>query len=453
MLSEDQNKQIEYVLRSVQDRDVKFVRLWFTDVLGVLKSVAITPSELETAFYEGIGFDGSTIEGPVREIEKDMIAKPDPATFQVLPWRGSENVAARMFCDVYTPDNEKSLADSRNVLRRVLDKASQEGLTFYAHPELEFYLFKQSGKINSTADLIPIDDGGYFDHVPRSVGQDFRRDVINTLEKMGISVEFSHHEAGPGQNEIDLRYADALTTADNIMTFRTVVKEIALQYDMFASFMPKPLANFPGSAMHTHMSLFEGENNIFYDVNSRIYNLSNTGQQFIAGIIKYASEISAVTNQFINSYKRLSNGDEAPSFACWGANNPSALIRIPKHKPSKAHSARVEVRSIDSASNPYLSFAVILGAGLKGIDEGLTLPEETSEDLFKLSRLEKQSLPIKQLPKSLEEALTITEKSDLVADIFGEDLFETFINNKYYEWEQYRKQITDFEINYSLSKI
>lgn len=302
------DRQQEFVLRTVEERDVRFIRLWFTDVLGMLKSVAIAPAELESAFAEGIGFDGSAIEGLTRVYEADMVARPDPTTFSLLPWRGETQGTARMFCDILNPDGTPSLADSRNVLKRSMDRASEQGFTFYTHPEVEFYLFETPTK---GGPLIPIDHGGYFDHVARPAGHDFRRQVITMLESMSISVEFSHHEAGPGQNEIDLRYADALTTADNLMTFRTVVKEVALEQGVFASFMPKPLADQPGSGMHTHFSLFEGDRNAFHEPGAQ-YELSKTGRQFIAGLLHHAAEITAVTNQYVNSYKRLWGGSEAP---------------------------------------------------------------------------------------------------------------------------------------------
>ncbi|MBC7552121.1 MAG: glutamine synthetase, partial [Cellulomonas sp.] len=312
------DRQQEFVLRTVEERDIRFIRLWFTDVLGILKSVAIAPAELESAFSEGIGFDGSSIEGLTRVYEADMIAKPDPTTFQILPWRGERQGTARMFCDILTPDGEPSLADSRNVLKRALAKASDQGFTFYTHPEVEFYLFEDPK--DPAAQLVPVDQGGYFDHVPRGTTHDFRRAAIQMLESMGISVEFSHHEAGPGQNEIDLRYADALTTADNLMTFRTVVKEVALEQGVFASFMPKPMADHPGSGMHTHLSLFEGDRNAFNEVGGQ-YELSKVARSSIAGLLKHAREITAVTNQYVNSYKRLWVGAEAPSYVCWGHNN------------------------------------------------------------------------------------------------------------------------------------
>ena len=359
------DKQRDFVLRTIEERGVKFVRLWFTDVAGTLKSVAIAPAEVEGAFAEGLGFDGSAIEGLSRSYEADMLAQPDPSTFQILPWRGEINPTARMFCDIMTPDGQPAAADPRNVLRRALAKASDLGFSFYIHPEIEFYLLKSS-EIGPEGP-IPVDKAGYFDNVPGGTAHDFRRRAVSMLEQLGISVEFSHHEGGPGQNEIDLRYADALTMADNIMTFRTVIKEVAIEQGVYATFMPKPFTDHPGSGMHTHMSLFEGDTNAFYDASGQ-YHLSKIGRQFIAGLLRHAPEITAVTNQYVNSYKRLWGGGEAPSFVCWGHNNRSALIRVPLYKPDKGGSSRIEYRAIDSAANPYLAYALLLNAGLKGIE-------------------------------------------------------------------------------------
>ncbi|HNN48208.1 MAG TPA: glutamine synthetase family protein, partial [Marmoricola sp.] len=319
-------KQEDFVLRALEEREVRFVRLWFTDVLGFLKSVSIAPAELEGAFEEGIGFDGSAIEGFTRVTEADMLAHPDPATFQLLPWRGESPATARMFCDIAMPDGSPSYADPRYVLKRTLQKAAEKGFTFYTHPEIEFYLFQGTPELGRVPE--PVDRSGYFDHTAQSRGSDFRRETINMLESMGISVEFSHHEAGPGQQEIDLRYADALSTADNIMTFRTVVREVALNKGIWASFMPKPFTEHPGSGMHTHVSLFEGDTNAFFEAGAE-YQLSRTARHFIAGILRHAGEISCVTNQWVNSYKRLIGGGEAPSYICWGHNNRSAMVRVP----------------------------------------------------------------------------------------------------------------------------
>jgi glutamine synthetase len=377
--------------------------------------------------------------------EADMLAKPDPSTFQILPWRGETMGTARMFCDINMPDGSASFADPRHVLKRTLSKAADLGFTFYTHPEIEFYLFKSLvGDPGTTPE--PVDSSGYFDHTPQGIGNDFRREAITMLESMGISVEFSHHEGGPGQQEIDLRYADALSTADNIMTFRVVVKEVALTQGIYASFMPKPLSDQPGSGMHTHMSLFEGDRNAFFEGGAQ-YQLSKTGRAFIAGLLRHAGEITAVTNQWVNSYKRLAVGDEAPSFVSWGHNNRSALVRVPMYKPHKGQSSRVEFRSLDSAANPYLAFALMLAAGLKGIEEGYELPAEVEDDIWSLTSRERKALGIKPLPGSLAEAISAMEDSELVAETLGEHVFDFFLRNKRAEWQDYRRQVTPFELN------
>lgn len=436
-------KQEDFVLRALEERDVRFVRLWFTDVLGSLKSVAVAPAELEGAFSEGIGFDGSAIEGFTRVYESDMLAKPDPATFQILPWRSADGPAtARMFCDIEMPDGSPSFADPRHVLKRALGRAAEQGFTFYTHPEIEFYLFKDLPGVGE--EPVPVDRSGYFDHTAQSEGADFRREAITMLEAMGISVEFSHHEAGPGQQEIDLRYADALSTADNIMTFRTVIREVALSQGIWASFMPKPFTTHPGSGMHTHLSLFEGDENAFYEAGAE-YQLSRTGRAFIAGVLQHAGEISVVTNQWVNSYKRMMFGGEAPSYVCWGHNNRSAMIRVPMYKPMKGQSTRVELRTIDAACNPYLAFAAVLAAGLKGVENGYELPAEAEDDVWSLSERERTALGIAPLPRNLNEAISIAEESELLAETLGEQVFDFFLRNKRQEWDEYRGQVSAFE--------
>jgi glutamine synthetase len=437
-------KQEEFVLRTLEERDIRFVRLWFTDVLGFLKSVAVAPAELEGAFAEGIGFDGSSIEGFARIYESDMLAKPDPATFQVLPWRSESPGAARMFCDILMPDGSPSYADPRFVLKRALGKAADLGFTFYTHPEVEFFLFRDRPAPGQEPE--PIDAGGYFDHTPHLVGHDFRRSAISMLESMGISVEFSHHEGAPGQQEIDLRYADALTTADNLMTFRLVMKEVALEQGVYASFMPKPLTAHAGSGMHTHLSLFEGDRNAFFEAGAE-YQLSKVGRAFIAGLLRHAPEFTAVTNQWVNSYKRLSGGGEAPAYVCWGHNNRSALVRVPMYKPAKGNSTRIEIRSPDSACNPYLAFAVMVAAGLKGVEEGYELPEGAEDNVWELTDSERHALGIEPLPASLSDAIRTMEGSELVAETLGEHVFDFFLRNKRAEWQEYRRQVTPFELD------
>ncbi len=445
------DKQRDFVLRTIEERGVKFVRLWFTDVVGTLKSVAIAPAEVEGAFTEGLGFDGSAIEGLTRSYESDLLAHPDPTTFQILPWRGEIDPTARMFCDITTPDGQPAVADPRHVLKRTLAKAADAGFTFYTHPEIEFYLLKSS-QLGPDGRPQPVDSAGYFDNVPGGTAHDFRRRSVRMLEDLGISVEFSHHEGGPGQNEIDLRYADALTTADNIMTFRTVVKEVAIEQGVYATFMPKPISGQPGSGMHTHLSLFEGDMNAFYEEGAQ-YQLSKVGRHFIAGLLRHANEISAVTNQFVNSYKRLWGGDEAPSFICWGHNNRSALVRVPLYKPNKGQSTRVEYRALDSAANPYLSYALMLAAGLKGIEEEYELPAEAEDNVWSLSDTERRALGYAPLPSSLDHALEYLEESELVAETLGETVFKYVLLNKRREWQQYRAQVTPFELASNLEAL
>jgi glutamine synthetase len=444
------DKQRDFVLRTIEERGVKFIRLWFTDVAGTLKSVAIAPAEVEGAFAEGLGFDGSAIEGLARSYEADMLAQPDPSTFQILPWRGEIDPTARMFCDILTPDGQPAAADPRNVLRRALAKASDMGFSFYIHPEIEFYLLKSSQV--GPEGPVPVDRAGYFDNVPGGTAHDFRRRAVSMLEQLGISVEFSHHEGGPGQNEIDLRYADALTMADNIMTFRTVIKEVAIEQGVYATFMPKPFSEHPGSGMHTHMSLFEGDTNAFFDASGQ-YHLSKVGKKFIAGLLRHAPEITAVTNQYVNSYKRLWGGGEAPSFVCWGHNNRSALIRVPLYKPDKGQSSRIEYRAIDSAANPYLAYALILAAGLKGIEEDYELPAETEDNVWDLTDSERRAMGIQPLPQSLDHAIRKLEESELAAETLGEQVFSYVLANKQAEWSAYRSQVTPFELKQNLETL
>jgi glutamine synthetase len=444
------DKQTDFVLRTIEERGVKFVRLWFTDVAGTLKSVAIAPAEVEGAFAEGIGFDGSAIEGLARKYEADMLAMPDPSTFQILPWRGEIDPTARMFCDIQTPDGKPAAADPRNVLRRALAKASDRGFSFYIHPEIEFYLLKSS-QIGPEGP-IPVDNAGYFDNVPGGTAHDFRRRAVGMLEQLGISVEFSHHEGGPGQNEIDLRYADALTMADNIMTFRTVIKEVAIEQGVYATFMPKPFSQHPGSGMHTHMSLFEGDTNAFFEAGSQ-YHLSKTAKHFIAGLLRHAPEITAVTNQYVNSYKRLWGGGEAPSYVSWGHNNRSSLIRVPFYKPDKGNSSRIEYRAIDSAANPYLAYALILAAGMKGIEEEYPLPAESEDNVWTLTDSERRAMGIQPLPQSLDHAIKKLEESELAAETLGEEVFSYVLANKRREWSEYRSQVTPFELKHNLESL
>lgn len=433
----------EHILNQVAVKGIRLIRLWFTDVSGTLKAVAIDASELENAFTEGIGFDGSAIQGLTRVFEADMLLYPDPSTFAVLPARNADDEpVGRLFCNVHTPDGQPAQSDPRGVLVRTLERAKNLGFTVMIHPEVEFYLLKNTDDLSK---LVPVDNGGYFDHVARGTSNDFRRRAVRALEEMGISVAFSHHEGGPGQNEIDLRAVDALTAADNIMTLRTVVEEIALSENQVATFMPKPFMNHPGSGMHTHIALFEGDSNAFHDPGNQ-YELSVVARRFMAGLLTHAREVSAIVAQHVNSYKRLWGGGEAPSFICWGHNNRSALVRVPLHKPGRGTATALEFRAIDSATNPYLAFAVLIAAGLAGVEGKYNLPEEAEDDMWKLSDLERKALGVEQLPHSLSEAVTALAESELVAQTLGEETFDFVIREKNQEWRQYRAQVTQWEL-------
>jgi glutamine synthetase len=433
------DRQAEYVLRTVEERGIRFIRLWFTDVQGFLKAVAINPAELEVAFSEGMTFDGSAIDGYARVQEADMVAKPDPATFQIIPWRPQQQVA-RMFCDILTPDGEPFEGDPRWVLKRNLRRAADLGFTFFVGPELEWFYFQDSGP-NPT----PLDRGGYFDLTPLDVAQEYRRTTINVLEQLGIPVESSHHEVAPSQHEIDLRYTDALTMADNVMTYRIAVKEVALEHGIYATFMPKPLEGHDGNGMHVHLSLFEGDRNAFYEAGSDL-GLSKVAQSFIAGLIKHAPEITGITNQWVNSYKRLVTGFDAPNYLMWARNNQSALVRVPSVKSGKPASTRVEYRAPDAACNPYMAFSVLLAAGLTGIENGYELPPEMPRNVFDLTSAERAAAGIGRLPSNLSEALDLMEESELVAEALGEHMFSWFLRNKRKEWDRYQRHVSAFEL-------
>lgn len=435
-------KDKEYVLKVAKERKVKFIRLWFTDILGFLKSVAITSSELAKALEEGIGFDGSSIQGFARIDESDMIALPDPSTFQLLPWRSREEGAvARIFCDIMLPDGTQYEGDPRWILKRTLKRATDMGYTFYVGPELEFFYFKSS---KGTPE--GLDEGGYFDLTVADVASDLRRDTVLMLEEMGIEVEFSHHEVAPSQHEIDLRYTDALTMADNAMTYRLVVKEVAVKYGYHATFMPKPIFGQNGSGMHTHQSLFKGSRNAFFDPKDK-YHLSKTAKHYIAGLLKYAPEITLVTNQWVNSYKRLVPGYEAPVYLSWALRNRSDLIRIPAYKPGREEATRIEYRSPDPACNPYLAFAVMLAAGLEGIEKQYPLPDPVERNIYEMSVEERQALGIGQLPENLHEAIQAAEKSELLKSTLGEHVFSKLIENKNAEWNDFKAQVTQWELD------
>ena len=439
-MAEVQDK--EYVLEAVREHDVKFIRLWFTDILGFLKSFAITREELEEALESGMGFDGSSIQGFARIDESDMIAQPDPTTFTLLPWRPSGHSAvAKMFCDILEPDRSPHAGDPRFVLRRNLKKTQELGYTFYVGPELEFYYFKDSGQPPVT-----LDRGGYFDLTPLDAASDLRRETVLTLEDMGIGVEYSHHEVGPSQHEIDLRYCDALQMADNAMTYRLVVKEVAMKYDVYATFMPKPLFGENGSGMHTHMSLFKGDRNAFFDADDPYY-LTSEARGFIGGLMRYAPEICLVTNQWVNSYKRLVPGYEAPVYLSWAHRNRSDMIRVPVYKPGKEKSTRVEFRSPDPACNPYLAFACMLAAGLKGIEEGIDPGEPIERNIYEMGEDERRKLGIKSLPADLWEAIKLAEESELLRECLGDHVFQILITDKKIEWEKYRGVVTSYELD------
>jgi len=427
------------VLRLAKEHDVRFIRLWFTDILGFLKSFAITIDELEKALEEGMGFDGSSIEGFARIDESDMLAVPDPNTFCLLPWRPKENAVARMFCDITYPGGRLFEGDPRSVLKRNLAQARKLGYTFYVGPELEFFFFK-------SADApVPLDAGGYFDLTPLDAASDLRRDIILSMEEMGIGIEYSHHEAAPSQHEIDFRYTDALTMADNVMTYRLVVKEIAFKHGVYASFMPKPLADRNGSGMHVNMSLFQGERNAFFDAKDSL-RLSKCAKQFLAGILTHAPELTLVLNQWVNSYKRLVPGYEAPVYVTWASRNRSDLVRVPMSKPGKETSTRIELRSPDPACNPYLAFSVILAAGLEGMEQRYELPPPTEKNVFDLSEAERVRGGIAVLPGSLGEAIQRAESSKLLRRTLGEHVFQSFLQNKKIENDRFRTTLTDYEI-------
>jgi glutamine synthetase len=430
----------EYVLKMAKEHDVKFIRLWFTDILGILKGFAITVEELEGALEQGMGFDGSSIQGFARIDESDMVAMPDPDTFQLLPWRPRvHHAVARMFCDIQKPGGELFEGDPRYVLKRNLKRAADMGYTFYVGPELEYFYFQDSKGTQG------LDEGGYFDMTPLDVATDLRRETVLTLEEMGIAVEYSHHEVAASQHEIDMRYTDALTMADNVMTYRLVVKQIALQQGVYATFMPKPVFGINGSGMHVHQSLFKGDTNAFFDEGDE-HHLSKVAKFYIAGLLGHAPEITAVTNQWVNSYKRLVPGYEAPVYLSWARRNRADLIRVPEYMPGKEKATRMEFRSPDPACNPYLAFSVMLAAGLEGIEKEYEVPDPVEENVYEMTEEERSRRGIGTLPGSLWEAIQLAEKSELVQRALGDHVFDAFIKNKRIEWDQYRSQVTDYEL-------
>jgi glutamine synthetase len=440
MTKKTKDESKEYVLKMAKDHDVKFIRIWFTDILGFLKSFAITREELEQALQDGMGFDGSSIQGFARIDESDMVAMPDPDTFQLLPWRPREHRAvARMFCDVLRPGGEPFTGDPRYVLKCNLKRAADMGYTYYVGPELEYFYFKDSKGTET------LDEGGYFDMTPLDASTDLRRETVLILDEMGIGVEYSHHEVAHSQHEIDMRYTDALTMADNVMTYRLVVKQVAIQNGYYATFMPKPIFGMNGSGMHVHQSLFKGGKNAFFDADDS-YNLSKVAKNYIAGLLKHGPEITLVCNQWVNSYKRLVPGYEAPVYLSWARRNRSDLVRVPEYKPGKEQATRIEFRSPDPACNPYLAFSVMLAAGLEGIQKEYELPEPIEENVYEMTDEERKKRKIGTLPSNLFEAIEISERSELVRNALGEHVFEAFIKNKKIEWDEYRTQVSEYEL-------
>ncbi|MDJ0769020.1 MAG: type I glutamate--ammonia ligase [Ilumatobacter sp.] len=439
----------DYVLRTVEERGVRLVRLWFTDVLGNLKSFAISPAELENALEDGMTFDGSSIDGFSRIQEADVLAVPDPDTFELIPWSEPGAAEARVFCDIHSLDGTPFEGDPRQVLRRHITAAHEEGFTFYLAPDIEFFYFEPPRRGERPQ---PLDQGSYFDLTTRDAAGDLRKETIRKLEQMSIPVEYSFHEDAPSQQEIDLRHTDALTMADSVMTFRLVVKEVAASQGVHATFMPKPFEAMQGSGMHLHMSLFRGDDNAFYDGDDA-HHLSPLAKSFMAGLLVHAAEITAITNQTVNSYKRLVPGFEAPVHISWARNNRSGLIRVPIAKKGNPVATRIEFRSPDPAANPYLVFSVLLAAGMRGIHEGYELAEEADANLFEMDDAALAKLGITQLPQSLSDALRMMESSELVHEALGEHIFEWFLRNKRREWRSYKTHVSQFELDRYLGSV
>ena len=438
------NPEQDFVLKTVESRDVHFVRFWFTDVLGNMKSFAVVPGELESAFEEGMGFDASCIEGFSAAQESDMLACPDPSTFEILPWRPQANAVARMICDIRTPEGEPYAGDSRHVLERVVRRAAEAGYSFIVGPELEYFYFKDAEGTQV------LDHGSYFDLTSLDSASDLRRDTVLTLEKMGIPVEYSHHEKGPSQHEIDLRFTDALSMADAVMTYKLVVKEIAMKHGVYASFMPKPLSGAPGSGMHVHMSLFDFDgSNVFFDPEDpQGYHLSATAKSFLAGILKYAPEFALITNPCVNYYKRLLAGGEAPIYLSWARANRSTLVRVPGYRPNREMACRLELRSPDPSANPYLTFAVVLAAGLAGIEEGLEPPAPIEDrDLFTQPRQELLRQGFRTLPESLGQAVELFRGSKLMRETLGDHICDYLVEAKQTEWDEYQSNVSAWELD------
>lgn len=440
-------QNIDYVLRSVEQRDIRFVRLWFVDILGRLKNFAISPEDLEVAFEEGIGFDGSAIEGFATPEEADMLAFPDASTFQILPWRPSHNGVARVFCDVCTPDRKSFAGDPRDALRRMFRKAEKAGYLLNVGAELEYYYFPDEHTPE------PLDNVGYFDLSVSDAARDLRRNTVLTLEKMSVPVEYTFHAAGRSQHGMSLRHAEALSMSDAITTAKLIIKQQAYESGCHASFMPKPLAGEDGSAMFLHQSLFDHDgNNVFWGEDDEKYHLSDIAKHYMAGILAHAREISAITNPTVNSYKRITTGgDSVPQYATWGLRNRASMVRIPVYKPGKQLSTRIELRSPDPMANPYLVNAVTLAAGLDGIERKLELPPEATAETLKLTDRQMVEAGYTPLPRSLKEALDVFEDSQFMKDALGEHIHSFFLKKKRNEWHKFESTITEWEIKHYLA--
>ncbi len=430
------------VLATVAKRGIRFIRLLFCDIVGFPKCVTITSDELEDSLDNGKGFDGSSIEGFTRIYESDMIAMPDPSTFKVLPWNnGGEE--ALLFCDVLEPDGTPYAGDPRSTLKRVLGLVEKRGWIFNIGPELEYFYFTNAENPR------PLDSAGYFDLTPPDLGEALRKKTIIALDSLGIHVECSHHEVAPSQHEVDLKYCDALTAADNVMLSKLVIKEIALQAGVHATFMPKPIYGENGSGMHLHQSLIADGRNVFYNPDDESH-LSDTAKSYAEGLLQHAREITLLTDQWVNSYKRLVPGYEAPVYISWARMNRSTLIRVPRYRPGHEMSTRIELRCPDPACNPYLVFAVMLAAGLKGIDEKLTLRDHVEENIFAMTAEQREERGIKVLPGNLSEAIAVARKSTLLRETLGEETFEKLLRNKTAEWNEYRSVVTPYEMEKDL---
>ncbi len=433
-------KTREDVLRLIDEAGVRYIRLCFTDILGSIKGMTLTRPEIEQVLEEGQGFDGSSIEGFARIDESDLMAMPDPLTFRIIPWEISGEKVAMLFCDIQNPDGTPYAGDPRQVLKRMVRKVKDKGWTYYVGPEIEYFYFandKEPGVL---------DRSGYFDYGTMDIGTQLRKKTVAALEMMGIAVECAHHEVAPSQHEIDLKYHEALVMADFAQVYRFIVKEVAMENDYYATFMPKPMMAENGSGMHCHMSLFNGEKNLFFDPKAE-YNLSAMARHFVAGILTHVSEFTLVLNQWVNSYKRLVPGYEAPVYISWGRRNRSSLVRVPAYRQGKERATRVELRSPDPGANPYLAYSVMLAAGLKGIEEKYELRPPTEENIFGMTKEEMRKQDIHHLPNSLENAIRAANKSDLVKETLGDHIFEKLIANKWIEWDEYRTHVSQFEVD------